>query len=84
MTQYSLDHYWTQQFNLDVDNFPHSLPDKYNSIYKLFSHNNKVKDEKMTIKSGSKQTLAKKMKQWTAAEEEKALMDLEIMYLKSN
>lgn len=38
----------------------------------------------MTIKSGSKQTLAKKMKQWSATEEEKALMDLEIMYLKSN
>lgn len=38
----------------------------------------------MTIKSGAKQTLAKKMKQWTAAEEEKAMMDLEIMYLQSN
>ena len=38
----------------------------------------------MTIKGGNKQTLTKKMKEWTKGEEERKLMDIEIMYLKSN
>ena len=31
-TQYSLDHYLAQQWNLDLDNLPRSLPDELEKV----------------------------------------------------
>ena len=31
-TQYSLDHYWAQQWNLDIDNMPGNLPEKLEAV----------------------------------------------------
>ena len=35
-SQYSLDHYWAQQWNLDIDNLPHSLHDYPEKVQKMF------------------------------------------------
>ena len=36
VTQYSLDHYWAQQWNLNIDDFPASLPESLMTVQKLF------------------------------------------------
>ena len=86
VTQKSLDHYMAQQWNLDIDNFPASLPytPALEAVKRMYHHYSFKANENMTIKGGNKQTLTKKMKEWTKGEEERKLMDIEIMYLKSN
>ena len=54
------------------------------TVKKMFHHYSYRDGEKTQLKGATKATYAKKLKEWTKAEEEKALMDLEIMYLKSN
>ena len=84
VTQYSLDHYLAQQWNLDIEKFPNTLPASMETVKKMFHHYSYRDGEKTQLKGATKATYAKKLKEWTKGEEEKALMDLEIMYLKSN
>ena len=41
VTQYSLDHYMAQQWNLEVDNFPASLPDHLKAVQDMFTNYNR-------------------------------------------
>ena len=36
-SQYSLDHYLAQQWNLDIDNMPYTLPEELSKVQKRFS-----------------------------------------------
>ena len=56
-TQYSLDHYWAQQWNLDLENLPHSLHEYPDKVQKMFKSYNRRGHEKQMISVGSKQTL---------------------------
>ena len=76
-----MDHYLAQQWNLDVDNMPASMPDKFEKAQKMFINYSRRGFGSQTVKGATKQTLAKKLKQWARGEAENKMIDLELLYL---
>ena len=76
VTQYSLDHYWSQMWNLDIDHMPNSLPDKekFTAVRNLFHGYSRRGTSSMQMQVGAKETLQKKMRSWTRSKEEQAKM----------
>ena len=68
VTKYSLDQYWAQQWNLDIDNMPGTLPEERNQVQKLFQNYSRRGIQKK-VKPSSKPTLTKKLTQWDKAQE---------------
>jgi len=83
-TQYSLDHYIAQQWNLDVDNMPHSLPENLAIVAKRFNSYIRRGVQQVKIKANPKPTLKKKIGQWASAQLEMQRRQLELLYFRSN
>ena len=83
-TQLSLDHYWAQQWNLDVDKMPGTLPPELADVQRLFSSYSRKGIPRVSMKPSSKPTLQKKLSQWNKAQVEQQNRKLELMYWRSN
>ena len=66
-TEYSLDHYMAQQWNLDVDAMPGALPERWAAVERLFKAYSRRKVGTTQHKPSSKPTLQKKLNQWQKA-----------------
>lgn len=84
VTQKSLDHYWAQQWNLDIEHFPASLPEPLLPVQKLFYRYAKRGVAMNNVTGGAKATLAKKLRQWGQSEADKKQRDLLLLYSQTN